>query len=478
MPRRVYFVSLGCPKNRVDSEVMLGLLEQARYEIVPEPEQAHVIVVNTCAFIDQSKTESVDTILEMAEYKQGQCDTLVVTGCLAQRYPQELATELTEVDHFLGTGDYPKIVEVLAKREQGSSAVAHRTVVGIPDFAGSASLPRARTQAIHSQYLKISEGCSNTCAFCIIPTLRGQQKSRDMEDLVLEAKRLADEGTTELNLIGQDLTAYGFDLPGKPKLTALLERLSAIDGIHWLRLLYAYPRTFNADLIRYMAQAEKMLPYIDMPLQHIADEMLRAMRRGKAEAGTRKLLETLKTSLPQLVLRTTFITGFPGETEAHFKTLHDFVREYEFDHVGVFTYSQEEGTAAALMPDQVPHELALERQAILMSTQKKISRKKLARLKGKTLEVLVEGVSEETDLLLQGRYYGQAPEIDGNVLINDGEASAGDYVRVKVTQIGDYDVVGKITDVIARARHQMPRKTAAMANPMGNGLRGSLPIIG
>lgn len=283
MSRRVHFVSLGCPKNRVDSEVMLGLLGQANYEIVPEPDNADVIVVNTCAFIDQAKAESVQTILEMARYKdEGNCDTLMVAGCLSQRYPKELADEMPEVDHFLGTADYRSVVDILRKRESGIG-IAARTQVGIPDFAGSSTLPRARTQPAYSQYLKISEGCSNKCAFCIIPTLRGLQKSRGIDDLVIEAERLAKAGATELNLIGQDLTAYGFDLPGRPKLTHLLDALSGVSGVKWLRLMYAYPRTFNTELIRHIADSPKVLPYIDMPLQHIADDMLRGMKRGVGE---------------------------------------------------------------------------------------------------------------------------------------------------------------------------------------------------
>jgi len=478
MPRRVHFISLGCPKNRVDSEVMLGLLNQAQYEFVENPQDAHVIVVNTCAFIEQSKTESVDTILEMAEYKDaGSCDTLVVTGCLAQRYPEELSQELPEVDYFLGTGDYPKIVEVLKHREQGTGSMP-KTLVGVPDFAGSSSLPRARTQAAFSQYLKISEGCSNVCSFCIIPTLRGKQKSRTVEDVLKEARMLAEQGATELNLIGQDLTAYGFDLPQKPKLMTLLESLSQIEQVRWIRLLYAYPRSFNLELIRYMAQAPKVLPYIDMPLQHISDRMLRLMRRGKAEQGTRDLIETLRKEMPNLVLRTTFITGFPGETEEDFKTLYQFVQDFEFDRVGVFTYSQEEGTPAATMSNQIPHELALERQGLLMELQKKISRKKLRTLKGQTLEVLIEGPSEETDLLLQGRYFGQAPEVDGHVLMNDGQANPGDYAMVKIHQIGDYDVVGKIVSVHAPAQIiTQPSQLMMSGNKMLMSPLSHLPIV-
>jgi ribosomal protein S12 methylthiotransferase len=398
----------------------------------------------------------------------------MVAGCLSQRYPKELAEEMPEVDHFLGTADYRSVVDILRKRESGIG-VAPRSLVGVPDFAGSSSLPRARTQPAFSQYLKISEGCSNKCAFCIIPTLRGLQKSRGIEDLVIEAERLAKDGATELNLIGQDLTAYGFDLPGRPKLTHLLDALSGVSGIKWLRLMYAYPRTFNTELIRHIADSPKVLPYIDMPLQHIADDMLRAMRRGVGEKGTRALLTRLREALPGLVIRTTFITGYPGETEAHFATLREFIQEFEFDRVGAFTYSQEEGTPAALLTQDVPHEVALARQAELMKLQKKISKKKMRTLKGKTVEVLVEGPSEETDLLLQGRYYGQAPEIDGYVLINDGEAQPGDYVNVKIHQTGDYDLVGSIVSVSQRARVQ--EAPSANVQKRGTNLRSSLPVL-
>lgn len=475
MSRKVHFVSLGCPKNRVDSEVMLGLLGQADYNIVPDPEDANVIVVNTCAFIDESKAESIQTILEMARYKdEGHCDTLMVTGCLAQRYPVELANDLPEVDHFLGTSDYPKVVDVLRKREQGLG-IAPRSVVGVPDFAGSSDLPRARTQAAFSQYLKVSEGCSNKCTFCIIPTLRGLQKSRAIDDLVREAERLVAEGATELNLVGQDLTAYGFDLPDRPKLNQLLDALAAIDGVKWIRLLYAYPRTFNVQLIEYMAKSDKVLPYIDMPLQHISDPMLRAMKRGVGEKGTRALIDRLRAAMPHLVLRTTFIVGFPGETEEDFEVLLKFVEESKFDRVGVFTYSQEDGTPAALLPNQVPHDIAVQRQERLMKVQKKISKQHLRGLKGKTIEVLVEGPSDETDLLLQGRYYGQAPEIDGVVLINEGEASPGDYVQVKIVQTGDYDVVGKIVGVSQKAKTASAGRVATAA-PRHHG-RSALPIV-
>ncbi len=457
---------------------MLGLLGEAKYDIVPEPDNADVIVVNTCAFIDQAKAESVNTILEMAKYKEnGNCDTLMVAGCLSQRYPEELAAEMPEVDHFLGTADYPSVVKILQKREAGIGIV-QRTHVGVPDFAGSSDLPRARTQPAYSQYLKISEGCSNKCSFCIIPTLRGLQKSRPIDDLVREAERLVAGGATELNLIGQDLTAYGFDLPGRPKLTHLLDALSAIEGVKWLRLMYAYPRTFNTELIKHIADSKKVLPYIDMPLQHVADSQLRAMKRGVAEKGTRALLLRLREAMPQLVIRTTFIVGFPGETEEDFRTLYDFVEEFEFDRVGVFTYSQEEGTPAALLEQTVSLQVAEQRQARLMKLQKKISKKKMRALKGKTIEVLVEGPSEETDLLWQGRYYGQAPEIDGSVLINDGVdefgVRPGDYVKVKVHQIGDYDLVGRITGVVERARVEVA--PAPRARERVN-LRGSLPVV-
>lgn len=479
--RKVHMVSLGCPKNRVDSEVILGQLAGDGYQAVGSADEADVIVVNTCGFIDAAKEESVDAILEMAEFKQsGQCDKLVVTGCLSQRYAPELAKEIPEVDHFLGTGNFNEIVEVLESgeltpRQDAPSRIrlpivsdhprlhgknklvpfrhdAQTTQGSIyipdPDFPLSSQSPRVATQAIHSQYLKVSEGCSNTCAFCIIPKLRGPQRSRTIADILVEAERLIEQGTVEINLIAQDLCAFGKDRQPRENLAQLLRALDKLSrqapADVWIRCLYAYPRGLTREVMEVMASSSSILPYLDMPLQHISDSMLRRMKRGKGGESTKGLLRRLRAEIPNLTLRTTFITGMPGETEADFKELCDLVEEIQFERMGVFAYSREEDTPAAAMSQQVEPEVAQARADALMEIQKRISTQQQESLVGQELKVLVEGVSDETDLLLKGRHQGQAPDIDGITYINDGEASIGDVVTVKVEQALNYDLVGGI----------------------------------
>ena len=486
----VHFVSLGCPKNRVDTEVMLGHLVGAGLTPVGAAQDADVIVVNTCGFIDAAKEESVDAITEMAELKkEGSCKKLVVTGCLSQRYAPELARELPEVDHFLGTGNFETIAEVLglataaAARPRGHAAlpivdgptkvhprlrgknalvpfrhaadVTSGRLISIPDpdFTLNAASPRIATLPSFSTYLKVSEGCSNTCAFCIIPKLRGPQRSRSIADVVLEAQRLILAGASELNLIAQDLCAYGKDLAPRQTLAELLRALEDVGQQMgrplWIRCLYAYPKGLTDEVIDVMASARHIVPYLDMPLQHIADSMLRRMKRGTGGPATRSLVRTLRERLPALTLRTTFITGMPGETDDDFRELYDFVDEMQFERLGVFAYSKEEDTPAALMAEQVPAELAEERRDQLMQLGADISRAQQRAMVGQTIEVLVEGVSDETELLLQGRHRGQAPDIDGLTYITEGTAAPGDMVQIRVDQTGDYDVAGAMLDVAA-----------------------------
>ncbi len=438
--KSLYMMTLGCPKNRVDTEVMLGTLTQKGYQLVDEPEFADVIVVNTCAFIGPAKQESIDNILELAEHKKsGQCSTLVVTGCLSQRYGGELAKEMPEVDHFLGTSAYVQIGDLLA------AEAAPRQVIPDPDYIHSAATPKLNSTPGYTAYLKVSEGCDNKCAFCIIPTLRGLQRSRPIDDVVKEAQLLAEGGVRELNLVAQDLTAYGHDLPGKPKLHELLRALAQVD-VSWIRLHYAYPRVIADELFEVMATEPKVAKYIDMPLQHASDKLLRSMKRGRDSAFLTKLVKQFRERVPGLTFRTSFIVGLPGETEADFDALVDFVKEHRFERLGCFQYSDEEGTAAFDFEGKVPKRTIERRWRELMAVQQRISREQNKALVGKRLEVLVEGVSPETDDLLVGRHEGQAPEIDGQVYLNDGLGYPGELVVAEVTEAHDYDLVAKIVE--------------------------------
>jgi len=438
--KALYMATLGCPKNRVDSEVMLGTLGAHGYTLVERPEDAAVIVVNTCAFIGPAKQESVDTILELAELKKtGRCSTLVVTGCLSQRYGPELAKEMPEVDHFLGTGAYVQIGDLLA------AEAAPRQIIPDPDYVHDARTPKVNSSPKWTAYLKISEGCDNACAFCIIPTLRGAQRSRPIDDLVAEARTLAASGVRELNLVAQDLTAYGHDLPGRPQLHQLLEALCAVD-VRWIRLHYAYPRVFPDALIDVMAREPKIAKYLDMPLQHASDRLLRSMRRGRDSAFLISLLAKLRARIPGLTFRTSLIAGLPGETEEDFALLKEFVRTQRFERMGCFQYSDEEGTAAYDFADKVPQKVIERRWREVMAVQKRINREQNRALIGKRLEVLVEGPSPESEHLLVGRHEGQAPDIDGVVYINEGFGYPGEFVTVEVTEAHDYDLVGRVVD--------------------------------
>jgi ribosomal protein S12 methylthiotransferase len=456
-------LTLGCPKNRVDSEVMLGTLAGRGYALVQDPADAQVIVVNTCAFIGPAKQESVDSILELAEQKKtGRCTTLVVTGCLSQRYGTELATEMPEVDHFLGTGAYAQIGDLLA------AEASPRQVIPDPHYIHDAQTPRINSMPSYTAYLKISEGCDNACAFCIIPTLRGAQRSRPVADIAAEARRLADGGVQELNLVAQDLTAYGHDLPDKPKLHELLRELAKVD-VRWIRLHYAYPRTFPDELIEVLATEEKVAKYLDMPVQHSSDKLLRSMRRGRDSHFLKELLAKLRARVPGLVMRTSLIVGLPGETEEDFEQLKEFVKAQRFERLGVFQYSDEEGTAAFDLPDKVAPAVIERRWREVMAIQKRINREQNRKLVGTQLEVLVEGASPESEHLLVGRHEGQAPDIDGQVYINDGLAYPGELVTVEVTEAHDYDLVARVVarpdpkERVLRAREAPPAPVAARA---------------
>ena len=457
--KTIHFVSLGCPKNRVDTEVMLGVAERAGYRHVPDAGDASVIVVNTCGFIEPAKKESIDTILELARHKQaGSCKKLVVAGCLSQRHPDELANGLPEVDHLLGSSDMLALERVLAGK-------AKRILVGSPaDWVVRAADPRTLSTRGASAYVKIAEGCNRKCSFCVIPELRGLQRSRPVRDVVEEVKRLADAGVLEINLVSQDTVSYGRDLAGDRSLAQLVERVAAVPGLRWVRLFYLYPEKLGDDLIDLLAHHERVLPYVDIPLQHAADGMLRRMRRGHGGARLRDLVSRLRERVPGLVFRTAFIVGHPGETDAEFDELCDFVRWARFDRLGVFRYSDEESAKSHALPDKVPARVAAARAKKLMAVQRAISRQKQRALVGTELEVLVEGPSEESELVMVGRHAGQAPEIDGQVYLSGAEVHPGEIRRVRIERATDYDLLGEVIDdeptVPARRRKARPAPSA------------------
>lgn len=439
---KVSMVSLGCPKNLVDAEVMLGCLAKDQYEITTDEHDADIIIVNTCSFIKEAKQESIDTILDLADRKQdGNCKLLVVTGCLPQRYQEELAKELPEVDIFVGTGDYPRIAEIIAEKRQSDEQLRY---VGDPNFVYDETLPRLKSSPAYTAYLKIAEGCSNCCSYCVIPSLRGAFRSRPLDSLLQEARELVASGVKEVNLIAQDVTAYGRDLPGRPSLETLIKELAALDGLQWIRLLYAYPDGITNSLIQTIKEEEKVCKYLDIPIQHISDPVLKRMNRRSSEAEIRALIEKLREEIPDIALRTSLIVGFPGETEEDFRKLLHYVEEVQFDRLGVFCYSREEGTPAAEMPDQVSERLKRERHKKLMRAQARVSFKRNRRLIDTTEQVIVEGLSDETDLLLKGRSSRQAPDIDGQVYITAGSANVGDIVTLRITDSSDYDLIGEI----------------------------------
>lgn len=435
------FVSLGCAKNLVDTEVMLGILQKNGIELTNEPSEAEVLIVNTCAFIESAKEESITTVLNMADYKNsGCCRSLIVAGCLGQRYGQQLLDEMPEADAIIGTGAWQRIMEAVDETLKGNRVV----ISGESEIIYDARMPRIMTTPGYTAYVKIAEGCDNNCAFCAIPMIRGHYRSRKFEDVVEEVKRLASEGVKEINLIAQDTTNYGRDLYGKPRLAELLKELCRIDGIKWIRTLYSYPRFFTDELIDVIASEPKIAKYVDLPLQHAHDAILRRMHRADTRESIEKLLEKIRERIPGVTVRSTFIVGFPGETDAHYQALREFLLKQRFDKVGIFTYSKEEDTPAYSMDGQVSEDVMQERYHELMSIQSKISEETNQALEGKELDILVEGRDEEQQTIAVGRSYREAPEVDGQVYIEgDTDSKPGDIVRVRITQGFTYDVVGE-----------------------------------
>jgi ribosomal protein S12 methylthiotransferase len=446
--QRFSIVSLGCARNLVDSEVMAGLLERDHYELVAEPADADVVLVNTCGFIDAAKAESIDTIMEIGRLKEeGRVNKLVVAGCLSQRYPEELARELPEVDLFLGTGEVPRIAEILRAHETDRK---RRQFVGVPSYLYDHATPRIRTTPSYSAFLKVSEGCDHKCAFCIIPRLRGPHRSRPIASITKEAALLTAEGVKEINLIAQDLTAYGRDRKDGTTLYGLLHELIEVPDIFWVRLLYAYPNFLEAALLKLIRESSRICKYIDIPFQHINPAVLQKMRRGKSGSAVRGTVKRLRDEIPGVTLRTSLIVGFPGETPADFEELLEFVEEAEFERLGVFKYSDEEGTAAAAIPDKISEEEKESRWQEIMDLQATISRRKNEALIGTSHQVMIEAVDSDTQLF-HGRTQAHAPEVDGIVYVRfpeDGGGSSrpspGDVVTVKIVAAEDYDLTSEI----------------------------------
>jgi ribosomal protein S12 methylthiotransferase len=473
---KIGFVSLGCPKNLVDSEVMMGLSEQGGHTLTSDASEAEVLVVNTCAFIDAAKEESINTILELAEFKKtGACQRLVVTGCLGERYRDELRGQIPEIDAVLGTGDVPEIVgaiegvqprgvipltlvqnqsPILASAQHGERAEAfgeggpNPQSRELPTYLYDSESPRVLATPRHFAYVKVAEGCDYKCSFCIIPTLRGHYRSRPVDAIVREARSLAARGVREIILISQDTTFYGRDLAGGAALPALLRQLNCVEGIDWIRLLYLYPTTITDAILDAIAEYENVCKYIDLPLQHAADEVLRRMKRPGTGRTYARLLDKIRRRIPGVTLRTTFIVGFPGETQAEFEELCAFVREVRFDHVGVFTYSHEEGTTAHDLPDDVPAAVKLKRRARLMAEQKRIVTRAQRERVGTRVRVMVDGPSPDHELVWRGRLCGQAPEIDPVVYLTEADSDSlhpGTLLEVEIVDSKGYDLVARPT---------------------------------
>jgi len=477
---KIGFVSLGCPKNLVDSEVMIGLVQQAGHEVTPDAERADVLVVNTCAFIDSAKQESVDAILEMAELKRtGRCQRLVVTGCLAERYRDDLRAQIGEIDAVLGTGEVPAIVGAISSAEparpaavpitlyrkgpgstssesripnpksrlglaQGPASTKARPGARSPSYLYDADTPRTLITPGHFAYVKVAEGCDYTCSFCIIPTLRGAYRSRSVESIVTEAHRLADRGVRELILISQDTTYFGVDRGERGALARLLRQLNQVEGIEWIRLLYLYPTTIRNDVLDAMADCEKVCRYVDLPLQHASAAVLKRMKRPGTGSSYRRLLDRIRTRIPDVALRTTLIVGFPGETPADFDELRAFVADVQFDHLGVFTYSHEDGTTAFALKDNVPASVKAKRRNALMALQKRLVQKAQRRRVGQQVRVLVDGPAPDHGLVVRGRLASQAPDIDSCVYLTDidpNDYRPGQLLEGVVVGARQYDLV-------------------------------------
>ncbi len=438
-PRTIFFRSLGCPKNQLDSEVMLGELALDGFTIAERIEDAHVAIVNTCSFIQSAREESIEAIFEVADLREeGELEALIVTGCLPQRYGAELAKELPEVDAFVGTNQFQRIPHILRETLAGRSRGTY--VESGKSFLYDADTPRLLIGPRHSAFVKLSEGCDRVCAFCAIPGIRGKFQSRPAESLLTEAEQLAKGGTREMVLIAQDSTAYGKDLPGRPSLAELLRRLEAAPGPEWIRQLYLYPTAITDELIDVFAEGKRLLPYVDVPLQHASDPILKAMKRGVSAAHQRKLVAKLRDRIPGLTLRTTLIVGFPGETDAHFEELLGFVRESRFERLGAFRYSDEEGTTGIDLPNKVPREVGRERFQRLMALQQEIMAVELGKLVGSEQVALIE---ESGNSNSKGRLGSQAPEIDGELLIA-GQATPGELQRVRITGVCGVDLQAEL----------------------------------
>lgn len=444
---KIGIVSLGCPKNLVDSETMLGLIHEEKYEITNDPSEAEIIIVNTCGFIESAKEESINTILQMAEYKKsGSCKYIIVTGCLSQRYAEELFNELPEADAIAGVEVYDEIGSIIKRVMNGERFIMlERSKPDVIYTNKETFLPRILTTPSYTAYLKIAEGCDNCCSYCAIPKIRGPYRSKPMEQVLKEAKALANNGVKELIVVAQDTTRYGEDLPeGKLLLADLLKELNKIESLKWIRVMYCYPNNFTDELIETFASLDKVCKYVDLPLQHASNRLLASMNRYDTREEVETLLAKLRKRIPGIVIRTTFIVGFPGETDADFEELKEFVEQQRFENAGVFAYSQEEGTVAGAMPNQIPDEIKQERYHELMALQAQISEEIHKDTEGQTLEVLVEGIEEDGSGLHYGRSYREAPDIDGLVFIeNPGDIKPGCLVKVNILQGFTYESVGE-----------------------------------
>lgn len=445
--KKVHFVSLGCPKNLVDSEIMAGSLLNEGYEVVADPEGADTVIVNTCGFIEDSKKESIQKIFEMSDLKKsGDVQRVVVAGCLTQRYKDDLVSELPEADLFVGSGEFQNIAKILKDAEGGSTK---KTYFNLPTYLQQTETPRVNSQPGHRAYIKISEGCLKRCAFCAIPLIRGNLQSRTIANIVNEAKLLAAGGVKELIVISHDFTDYGWDLRKKNEGAVespaeLLKALADVPGIEWVRVLYLYPDGITPEVVQLIKQNPKLVKYFDMPLQHINDSVLKSMNRKMTRAEIEGVIRNIRSEIPDAVIRTQFIVGFPGETEEQFQEILDFMWEQKLDRVGCFQYSPEENTPAGKMANQIDDETKQRRFDAVMTLAQRISLEKNKAFVGRIFDVIVEGLSEETELLLQGRTSQQAPDIDGVVLINEGHAKVGEIVKVQVTEAMEYDLIGHI----------------------------------
>ncbi len=446
MKKKVGVVSLGCPKNLVDSEIMLGILKDNDYDIVGKTDEADVLIVNTCGFIESAKAESISTILEMAECKKKSCKLLIVTGCLAERYREEIIKEIPEVDAVIGTGNYGEIAEVIDKAGSGKKPVLYGKL-GEKDYLENKRLLSAKNGYA---YLKIAEGCDNCCTYCIIPSLRGRYRSRKMEDIIKEAESLAGNGVKEIILIAQDVTRYGTDLYHSRKLVELIGNISRIKDVEWIRLLYCYPEEIDESLIEEIAGNEKVCKYIDIPMQHASDRILKAMGRRGGSNDNGRLIKSLREKIPEIAIRTSFIAGFPGETEDDFKKLCEFVAEYKVDRLGVFEYSKEENTAAAKLRNQVNKKVKKKRYNEIMKLQNEIMLSKNKLRINKIYRTIVEGVADD-GIFYYGRTYAEAPEIDSLIYFTSEEPlNIGEFTRVKVVNTDDYDLIGVVVDEFAK----------------------------